>query len=182
MTRATGAVLIGLDLSATAAAACAVPLAWDGEWRRVTTLVVGEGLERGATDERRARRCEGIARRLVAFARAHRATEAWIEGYAFSRHTAAHTLGEIGGVVRLELVRSGIAIHTAHMSRARKLLLGKVPRKGAKHAAHAALHAAGSPAWTLDEADAFVCANLGLSEHAGAFCFAQYAEAHVSAI
>lgn len=53
-----------------------------------------------------------------------------------------------------------------------KLLLGKLPRKGAKHAAHAALHTAGSPAWTLDEADAFVAVNLGLSEHAGAWCFA----------
>lgn len=76
--------------------------------------------------------------------------------------------------MRLKLVRAGVSIRTANMSTARKLLLGKLPRKGAKHAANAALHAAGSPAWTLDEADAFVAViNLGLSEHASAFCFAQ---------
>jgi hypothetical protein len=114
-------------------------------------------------------RCESIAGSLVGFARACRVGKVWIEGYAFSQHTSAHTLAEVGGCVRLELVRAGIAIHTANIGTARKLLLGKVPRKGAKHAVHAALHAAGSPAWTLDEADAFAAVNFGLSEHAGAF-------------
>jgi hypothetical protein len=70
-------------------------------------------------------------------------------------------------------MRAGIALRTANIGTARKLLLGKLPRQGAKHAVHAALHAGGSPAWSLDQADAFVAANLGLSEHAGAWCFAQ---------
>lgn len=170
-------ILMGLDLSATAAAACVVPLGWDGNFRRVHTLVVGSSLRRDATDEERARRCEAIAARLVAFARTHGVTECWVEGYAYSQRTASHTLGEVGGVVRLELVRAGIAVHTANMSTARKLLLGKLPPKGAKFAAHAALRAAGAPAWSLDEADAFVAVNLGLSEHAGACCFAQSPEA-----
>jgi hypothetical protein len=169
--------LLGLDLSARAAAAAAVPLDWDGEWRRVQTVVVGEPLGRGAPDAERAWRCGSIARRLVAFAQTHGITEAWIEGYAFSQRTAAHSLGEVGGVVRLELVRAGIAIRTANIGTARKLLLGKLPRRHAKQAAHAALRAAGSPAWSLDESDAFVAANLGLSEHAGAWCFAQPPEA-----
>jgi hypothetical protein len=164
--------LMGLDLSVTHAAAVVVPLGWDGDFRRVRTLVTGGSLPRGASDEQRARRCENIATALVAFARAHAVTEVWIEGYAFAQRTSAHTLAEVGGVVRLEFVRAGVQLHTANMGTARKLLLGKLPRKGAKFAAHAALHAAGSPAWTHDEADAFVCANLGLSEHAGAYCFA----------
>ena len=138
--------LMGLDLSATAAAACAVPLTWDGDFRRVHTLVVGGTLRRDASDEERARRCEAIAVQLVGFARVHRVTEAWIEGYAYGQRTASHTLGEVGGVVRLELVRAGIALRTANVGTARKLLLGRVPRRGAKYAAHAALHAAGSPA------------------------------------
>lgn len=166
-------VLLGLDLSATAAAACAVPLDWDGDFRRVSTTIVGESLRRNATDVERARRTETIASRLVAFAREHGASEAWIESYAFSRRDSAHTLAEVGGVVRLELARAGFEIRTANMSTARKLLLGKVPRSEAKQACHRVLHEAGSPAWTLDESDAFVCANLGLSEHAGAYCFAQ---------
>jgi hypothetical protein len=171
------ATLMGLDLSAKAAAACAVPLDWDGSFERIRTCIVGKSLRCDATDEERARRCEGIARQLVAFARTHRVTEAWIEGYAFSMRTSAHTLAEVGGCVRLELVRSGISIRTANMGTARKLLLGKLPRRGAKVAVHAALHSAGSPQWTLDEADAFVAVNLGLSEHAGAWFFAQSPEA-----
>jgi hypothetical protein len=81
-------ILMGLDLSATAAAACVVPLSWDGDFRRVKTLVVGDRLRRDATDEERARRCETIAAQLVAFARLHGVTECWLEGYAFSQRTA----------------------------------------------------------------------------------------------
>ena len=69
---------MGLDSSATFAAACVVPLDWDREFRRVRTTVVGERLRREATDAERALRCESIARQLVAFARAHDAVEAWI--------------------------------------------------------------------------------------------------------
>jgi len=166
------AAIAGLDLSATAAAIVSAPLRWDNNWSRVRSVVAGEGLRRDATDEERARRCESIARTLLRFCDDNNVGQVWIEGYAFNQRTSAHTLGEVGGVVRLELVRAGIAIRTANMSTARKLLLGKLPRKGAKVAAYEALRAAGCPAWTLDESDAFVCANLGLSEHAGAFCFA----------
>jgi hypothetical protein len=164
--------LLGLDLSATAAAACVVPLDWDGDFRRVTTSVVGARLRREASDDERARRCEIIATQLVAFARLHGVAEAWIEGYAFALRTSAHTLAEIGGCVRLELLRAGVTIRTANMGTARKLLLGRLPRTGAKQAVHAALLAAGSPRWSLDEADAFVAVNLGLSEYPGAWCFA----------
>jgi hypothetical protein len=137
----------------------------------VRTCLVGERLRPESTDEERARRCEIIARQMLAFAHANQVGEAWIEGYAFAQRTSAHTLAEVGGCVRLELMRAGTAIRTANMGTARKLLLGRLPRNGAKYAAHAALHAAGAPPWTLDEADAFVAANLGLSEHAGAWCF-----------
>jgi Holliday junction resolvasome RuvABC endonuclease subunit len=168
-------VLLGLDLSVTAAAAVAVPVDWDGEWKRVRSVVVGEKLRRDATDLERARRTETIATRLVAFARATGATCAFIESYGFAMRTAAHTLGEIGGVVRLELVRAGIEVRTANMGTARKLLLGKVPRSDAKMAVYAALRAAGARFETGDEADAMAAVNLGLSE-LGAFCFAQSAD------
>lgn len=164
--------LLGIDVSATATAAVAVPLDWDGRWSRVDSIVVGEKLRRDATDTERARRCETIAARIVAFARAHGATQAWIESYAFSQRTAAHTLAEVCGVVRLELVRAGVEIRTANQGAARKLLLGKVPRSDVKVAVYSALRAAGATFETLDECDAFVAANLGLAE-AGAFCFAQ---------
>lgn len=169
-------VLMGLDLSARQAAAVALNVNWDGSFSRVVTRLFGEELCRDATDYERARRCEMIADGIVGFAQGLLVSEAWIEGYAFNQKVSAHTLGEVGGVVRLELVRAGISIRTANMSTARKLLLGKLPRKGAKVAAFEALRAAGMPLWTMDEADAFVCVNLGLSEHAGAFCFCQEAK------
>jgi len=164
--------LMGLDLSPTASAAVAVPLDWDGDWRRIARLTVGESLPRNASDSVRARRCETIATRLVAFARAHGVTDAWIEGYAFSRAEHAHTIAEVSGVVRLELVRAGIGLHTVPASSARKLLLGKVPRSEAKAAVYAAFRAAGAPIETFDEGDALAVANFGLSE-AGGYCFAQ---------
>jgi hypothetical protein len=174
--------LLGLDLSATAAAAVAVPLDWDGDWQRVRWTLVGEPLLKGASDEDRARRTERIARKIVRFAHEHRAFAAWIESYAFSMRTMAHTLGEVGGVVRLELVREGLAVHTANMSTSRKLLLGGLPPRGspvsAKQEAARVLASAGAPiAWVeqkgLDLVDAFTAVNLALSFEPGAYCFAQ---------
>jgi len=60
------------------------------------------------------------------------------------------------------------------MGTARKLLLGKVPRSDVKVAVFEALRAAGASFDTLDEADAFCAANLGLAD-AGSYCFAQVA-------
>lgn len=168
-------VIAGLDLSLTASAIVTVPLDWDGDWKRVTSSVYGYGLARTAIDSERIARCADIASFLVKCARIRRVTKVYIEGYAFSRADKAHSLGELGGIVRYLLGMDGIEYLTASMNTARKLLLGKVPRSGAKDACSQTLHNAGAPPWTLDESDAFVCANWGLSEHAGAFCFAQEA-------
>lgn len=170
---------MGVDLSTRATAALIVPLNWGGDWLLTRTLVVGAKLDKTADDLARAQRTEMIADRLIRFAVDYRVGCAWFEGYAFGKNTMAHTLGELGGVVRLEFVRRGIAIRTSNMSTARKLLLGKTPpgKGAAKHAAYKTLRAAGMPlrsekeTW-LDEIDAFVACNLGLSE-AGAYCFAQ---------
>jgi hypothetical protein len=165
------ATLIGIDLGTRACAAVACPLAWDGVWSRVRSLVVGEPLRRDASDAERARRTETIATRLVGFARETGASLALIESYAFARNTAAHTLGELGGVVRLELVRAGLDVRTVNLGSARKLLLGRVPRSDAGVACYAALRAAGAPFETADEAAAFTVLNVGLAE-VGGYCFA----------
>jgi Holliday junction resolvasome RuvABC endonuclease subunit len=167
-------MLMGLDLSTRAAAAVAVPTLWDGRWDRVRSLVAGEGLKRDASDLERARRTETIARRLVAFAHANGVETAFIESYAFNQAKAAHTLAELGGVVRLELVRAGIEIRTAPMSTARKMLLGKLPRADVKAHVYATIRAAGGMFETADEADAFCAVNWGLSE-VGGFFFGQVA-------
>jgi len=166
--------LLGLDLSLRASAAVAVPLDWDGDWSRVRSCIAGENLRKHASDAERARRTETIAARLVGFARTAGATHAFVEGYAYGLGTAAHALGELGGVVRLELVRAGLVLHTVPMNTARKLLLGRCPREGAKVAVAEALRAAGGRLETLDEYDAMAVANWGLSE-LGGYCFGQVA-------
>jgi Holliday junction resolvasome RuvABC endonuclease subunit len=167
--------LLGLDLSLTASAVVAVPLDWDGNWSRVRSCVTGEKLERSASDAERAHRTERIAARLVSFARSVGATHAFVEGYAYGLRTSAHSLGELGGVVRLALVTAGLELATVNMGTARKLLLGVCPRSSAKVAVAETLRAAGAPrAWSLDESDAFAVANFGLSE-LGGYCFAQVA-------
>lgn len=170
-----GITLLGLDLSLTASASVAVPADWDGDWSRVRSLVVGEPLRRDASDAERALRTERIAGRLVAFARSVGATRAALEGYAYALRTSAHSLGELGGVVRLELVRAGLELSTVPMQTARKLLLGRCPRQGAKVAVAEALRAAGAPrSWGLDELDAFAVVNVELAD-VGGYCFATQA-------
>lgn len=176
--RSRRTAVLGLDLSTRAAAAIAVPSNWGGDFDFVRRLVVGVKLTRDATDLERALRTDLIANRIVEFAVDYQVGDAWLESYAFGKSTSAHTLGELGGVVRLKLVQAGVRIHTANMSSARKLLLGRIPQgKGAaKAAVYRSLRAAGmrfGPTETAyDEGDAFVCANWGLSERSG-YCFVQ---------
>ena len=167
-------MIAGLDLSLTASAIVSVPTDWDGNFGHVRSNVFGLTLPRGATDADRIRRCRSIALDIRSHVLTWGVRRCYIEGYAFSRPSAS--LGELGGIVRMHLLDAGIEFVSANMNSARKLLLGKVPRgKGvAKVACQKALQAAWAPdGWSLDESDAFVCANLGLSEYAGAYCFAQ---------
>jgi hypothetical protein len=166
-------VLVGVDLSARGTALVAAPSDWDGQWSRMRTLVVGRALGRQASDAERALRCRAIAAQSVEFCRMVGAELACFEGYAFNQRSAAHTLAEVGGVVRLALVEAGFGISTVAMQSARKLLLGKVPRRDPKPAVEAALRAAGAPLhWGPDEIDAACVLNWLMAEHGG-FCFAQ---------
>ena len=172
------ATILGLDLSTRGTAAVAVPVSWDGEWRRVHTLKCGAALHRCSSDDERAARLAKIASQVVRFAQVQNVTEAWLESYAYSRQGAAHTLGELGGVVRVALAREGIALHTAQMGTARKLVLGHVPkgRDIVKALVKATWASAGFVLGGIDDdlADAMTCANMGLAE-AGGFCFCQAA-------
>ena len=168
-------MILGLDLSVRAAAAIAGPLSWDGDWTQLSTKIVGEPLRKGASERERIDRCVRLGVSLSAFAREHGVTDVYIEGYAYGQATAAHTLGELGGLVRLGLMRTGIDLHVANMSSSRKLMCGTIPRSADKKAVvQATLRRAGAPALILDSGDlcdAFVCLNWGMSE-LGGYCFA----------
>lgn len=170
-----GTPAIGLDLSLTAPAACLIPPRWRlGYWWSLDVVAwdpPGDMLD----EQARIRRVEWIVDRVDEFvAKAalrvvvgHAAPPAiFIEGYAFSRSSSSVTkLAELGGAVRVDLRRRGFVARSVTASAARKLLLGRLPKREAKNATHGALRAAGvPPAWSGDVLDAFVVANFGLTE------------------
>jgi hypothetical protein len=158
-------MILGLDLSLRQTAAVALPAPWTiGDWSAVRTMVVGRPLTKTATEHERIDRLRFIAENVIEFALKVHARVAFIEGYAFAKGTQAHSLAELGGHVRVRLRGAGIEVRTANMASARKLLLGKVPRSDAKIAVFTALRSTGWQVATLDESDAFACANFGLSE------------------
>lgn len=161
-------VVLGLDLSLTSTGMVAVPAKWGQVWSRIAVATAGYGLRKDATDRERAERLDVIETEVLAFAAEQRATVAVIEAYAFTAQTShAHSLGELGGVVRLALMRAGLELVVISPASARKLL-GKQPRSQAKVWAAGKVFGAGAPkSWTLDQVDAFVVANAFLSENGG---------------
>lgn len=172
--------VIGLDLSLTSTGCCALPTTWRGpvevaqlwqglRWHRIAV----KGNSRSMVA--RVERCDAIAQEVVAFVRAQpRPRHVFLEAYAYGRGTAAYSLAELGGVVRLALHRlSAVHIEAVTLdgevspSSWRRLLLGRHPQRGAKAVAHAQLRAAGAPCLSGDELDAFGVANAGLAELGG---------------
>lgn len=163
-------VVLGLDLSLQGAGMVAVPAHWAGNWNRVAHHTFGESLPKNADDALRLGRCNRIADAVVDFARRQSVTVVMIEGYAFaSRHGNAHSVGELGGIVRLKLLKElGLTPASVPIHSGRKLLMGKLPRKDAKIHVRAFLTEAGMPpSWTMDEGDAFVAANWAMAALGG---------------
>jgi Holliday junction resolvasome RuvABC endonuclease subunit len=158
--------VLGLDLSLRGAGLVAVPVDWGGNWTRIDRATVGHPLHRDASDADRIGRLVRLSGEIVAFAERYGCMTAAVEQYSFtSRHAHAHSLGELGGVVKVLLTsRVGIPVESVPAASARKLLLGRVPRKDVKAHTRAALTRMGLPAaWGDDEADAFVVANWVLA-------------------
>lgn len=166
-------VVLGCDLSLSAAGFVAVPPDWSGEWERIARHHVGHSLPRDVVEMRRVGRLHQITAEAVAFSERHGCRVACFEHYAFGAQFERERLGEIGGAVKLALVsRAGILdVETVASNTARKLLLGKVPKKDPKAHVREALLALGMPrVWTDDEVDALVAANW-LRHQRGAFAF-----------
>ncbi len=166
-------VIIGIDLSLTGLGLCALPPDWDLVWSRIATERHGIPLRKDATAAERGARIRTLADAAHRFCDRHHATAAYIEGYPVSgRVYGLPALCELGGVVRATLASSGLVAETAPLSTARKLVLGKLPRRDVKHILHETIRSMGAPAsWSGDELDAWVAANYGASE-VGACCVA----------
>jgi len=165
--RPKGRVVLGIDVSLVACGFVAVPLDWGGDWSRIRRRTYGKSLPNGASDRRRIERLENIAATAVDFAREHGCAVAAIESFPYGKATAAHSLGEASGVIKLELSRAGLDVTVSPISTARKLLLGSVPRKAVKLAVRDRLVALGAPFSTLDECDAFGAANYCIKKLGG---------------
>jgi hypothetical protein len=166
----------GLDPSLVAMAATTAPLDWAGQWSLIERGSWGYSLKRDASERERIVRCERVARAAVDFLVAHQVEVAYLESYGYSQPNYAHSLGELGGILRLFMLEAGIDIRIANMSSARKLLLGYVPRSGkdAKEAVWEALQAAGGQCFDrLDETDAFCVLNWGMKDLGGPYVLAQ---------
>ncbi len=179
--------VLGLDLSLRSCGLALVPVDWAPalDWGRVIVRTVGQKLDSDATPIDQALRCIDIADAIVRFVREQRSAgrppeAVWIEEYAFSKGDArSHQIGELGGVVRAELVRNGIRFDVVVASSARAKL-GRFsarapaigPKVKLKDQVHAALRSMGAPRdWTGDELDALAIANHGIIEggHRGIF-------------
>lgn len=155
----------GLDLSLTGAAAAVVPADWGLDWRAVTTMRVGHGLAKDAPQSETLARLKLIRSEVIDFLAANRVDYVFVEDYAFSRANCAHSLGEVGGVVKLACAERGWPVQSVTASQARKFLLGALPKADQKVKTHLALYRAGAPkTFSGDELDAFVVASWGLSE------------------
>lgn len=160
--------VVGLDLSLTAPAACLIPSGWQiGDWADLEVAAWSPPApEEPDNLDALYRRLSWITSAVVEFCARRARPVVAVEQYAFSRSSSSVTkLAELGGCVRVALWQDGIVARPLVAASARKLLLGKLPRKGAKDATQIALWGAGCPkAWSGDVLDAFACANLALSD------------------
>ena len=171
--------VLGIDPSLTRTAAVLIPPNWKlGDWStlRWTEIEIPnagysekDGDSRWAVEMARVERLGEIVDRLIAWVSENHEGEhlsAWTEGYAFGANSASVTkLAELGGAVRYALYRQlNIVPESVSPQSARKYLLGKLPRKDQKLAAHSAMLAHGVPWRTADVTDGFCVANYGLSE------------------
>jgi len=168
------AIIAALDLSLRGAGLVAMPLDWAGDWSRVAHATICHKLPREPREADRIGRLVRVSGDVVEFVERHQCTIAAIEQYAFhALHSHAHSLGELGGVVKVLLTtRVGITVEPVQAASARKLILGKLPRSDVKIHTRIALSRMGMPKeWTDDEADAFVIGNW-VASSLGGFAFA----------
>lgn len=172
-------VVLGIDLTVTGGLGlAAIPGDWDLDFGRVavTSIVAPRPIEKAETTSERLLRLALLESGVVRFAREHRITHAFCEGYLTGSAFNATKIAEVGGFVQRALHRElGLLTHLVPLSSARKLTLGKIPSRrknepkppgGMKAVIQKMLvDFIGVPKhWNADEIDAWVIGNWGCSE------------------
>ncbi len=164
--------IVGLDLSLTAAAACAIPLDWDKKKHRlklVRMLRTGYDLKKDATQRDRVQRMSSIREDIFEFVREVQGHVVFIEDHAYAAQSTANAsqIVELTGAVKVDLFENwGTVVMPIPSMTARKIMLQKLPspkttREKVKPFTLRNVRRLGGPAleWTDDEIDAFVVAN-----------------------
>lgn len=162
--------ILGIDLSLRALGLFACPIDYDGNWSRANAVTLGVDLPKGASAIQYVERLRMLTVDVVEFAYRNAVTIAFVESYAFDMTTMAHSLGEIGGVIKLALWKEKrIEVKTANQNSARKLVFGRCPPKGMTQSQRKAwlfepLKLAGLPVGDHNQGDAAVVAVFGMHE------------------
>jgi hypothetical protein len=169
--RAFTGTVVGLDLSLTGAAGCALPCPWDGDLSRVRMMpMAGYGLKKDASVREQLDRIITIRDVVYEFCREVQARKVGIEDYAFSAAGRITMLAELGGSVKTCLWEDwATEPEIIKASSARKVLLQKLPAKDSKLFTQVNVRSIGPIAskWNDDEIDAFVIANTVLMNAGG---------------
>lgn len=174
-------VVMGVDVSERAMGLVALPWDWDLNWSRVVRHTCGVELHNNATSEQHVGRIQTLVQQGFIFAQRNKVTDVWFEGYQFTpsfgnaqrQALNARSLrleAEVAGALKVVLYNKlGLVSEDAPLSSARKMVLGKLPRSGAKTLIHATVHSFSSviDGWTGDEIDAWVAANYGIGQIGG---------------
>ena len=168
--------VLGVDLSLSSTGLVSLPENWVSQagldWSGVNCGTVGGGETMPKGEAERLDRLDAVSARICDFVHANGVTHVCFEAHAFHQGHQVYSRGELAGFVKLKLrLGFGLPIESFQASSARKTLLGKCPRKGAKNAVLAHCRLIGVPWKDVkvthgygDLCDAFCVANhyLGL--------------------
>ncbi len=176
-------MLMGIDQSVRGFAFASAPDYWNGNWNLVDfDRFDGGKLSREANDMEHGVRLGKIFRWVDARLCEHSPNLIGFESYAYGSG-ADYDVVELTGAIKLHLLRWQKEYVTINQSSARKLMLGKVPRKSddCKKAVRDYLLSKGAPPrLTLDETDAFCVLNFMMFQR-GSFCYAKDQDAQAPA-
>jgi Holliday junction resolvasome RuvABC endonuclease subunit len=166
-------IVLAIDLSLRSTGVVALPsdFAASQDWSLVEhKCITTECLPQSSSVAASVGRMLAIAEQLLYLASRCHPTVMALEEQAFRQHGAhGRELGELTGVVKAMLLTDqatlGLPLITVTASTARKTLLGKCPKTGAKEAVHKVLTEMGAPWVDRDRSDAFCIANHVLSQN-----------------
>lgn len=161
--------ILGVDPSLVGCGMALLPSGWTGSWDHVARATVGYSLPQSSKCSDHITRLEYLSAKVLAFAREHGVTHVGLESFPFGKTSAAWSLGRLHGVLMVDLSRAGFVVHSVPISSARKIFLGKLPRKAAKQAIADHWARLKAPWATLDECDAAACANYLSAQLGGSY-------------